>query len=496
MEKRTRSSFIGLLCMGLALAAGAAAAASVRQTPAVPADAIAGKWFGTTTFEGDRIEIGFELGRNAEQHIEIRLYQPILNVYGMLLPGFLEQQGERWVAKEVSLSVKLTGDRLTGTFMGPAAPIELARVDRLPSDPPVPDLPAGPGPRWSTKLGAPIFASAALRDGVAYVGTTGGVFQAVSAKDGSFVWTFSAGRPMFGEALTTAEHVYFVCDNGFLFKLLRRSGEELWRYDLGDAQVSRILPHPGVYDFDYLGPRPLLVDGVLYVGAGDGGCHAIDDANGERIWRIVPGGKLRTSAVLAGERVIFGCDDGNVYAVERDTGQQAWKKDTRGPVTGTPALVDGKLVVGTRGSVLAALKPDNGELAWRTPFWGSWVESEAVLPGGVLYIGSSDLRRVSAIDPANGRVRWRTDVFGWSWGRPASSSDTLYIGVAGARPYVIRHVGSLTALDLASGVIRWRWPMPEWPGSFLNGFVGSPAIEGDVLVIGGLDGTLYAFPVE
>jgi hypothetical protein len=42
----------------------------------------------------------------------------------------------------------------------------------------------------------------------------------------------------------------------------------------------------------------------------------------------------------------------------------------------------------------------------------------------------------------------------------------------------------------------WRWPKPEWPGSLLNRFISAPAVERQSLVASGLDGTLYAFPIE
>src|SRR5262249_9004482 len=151
----------------------------------------------------------------------------------------------------LGMELTLQGDRLTGTMSGGTAPVEMQRSDTLPVDVPLPaDLPTGPGPRWQTKLGASIYAPVAVHEGVAYVGTTGGVFHALKIADGSFAWTFSAGRPIFGEALVTDDAVYFTCDNGFLFKLARADGKELWRYDLGDAQVARILPHPQVYDYD------------------------------------------------------------------------------------------------------------------------------------------------------------------------------------------------------------------------------------------------------
>ena len=33
------------------------------------------------------------------------------------------------------------------------------------------------------------------------------------------------------------------------------------------------------------------------------------------------------------------------------------------------------------------------------------------------------------------------------------------------------------------------------PGEFFHGFVAAPVIAGDTVLIGGLDGTLYAFPI-
>ena len=52
-----------------------------------------------------------------------------------------------------------------------------------------------------------------------------------------------------------------------------------WRYDLGDARVGRLLGHPGGLGWDWHGPRPLVADGVVYVGSGDGSLHAVDAAS-------------------------------------------------------------------------------------------------------------------------------------------------------------------------------------------------------------------------
>ncbi|HEV2913002.1 MAG TPA: PQQ-binding-like beta-propeller repeat protein [Pyrinomonadaceae bacterium] len=488
---------------------------SPGQTPSITPDPVEGKWYGMAGFPQDRVEVGFEIKRNEKGEIKVYLYQPVINFYGLELPGVMVRDGEKYVLSEYAMTLTLSDEKLEGTFLGLNTPISLRRTDRLPAEVPVPDLPKGPGPKWQTKLGAgAIYAPAVVHEGVAYVGTTGGIFHAVSLRDGSIVWTFAAGRPMYGEALATADSLFFVCDNGYLFKLERKTGKEVWRYDLGDARVSRILPHQSVYHFDFRGPRPLLADGVIYIGSGDGSFHAVNASTGQRVWRFEPShetrgarvtgpadfvqsqSKIRAGAALDGPRVVFGSLDQYVYSLERQTGKKVWEKNTQGVIDSAPVIVGDKLIIGNRNGLLAALNPATAEVLWRMVFWGSSVESEPAPADGLFYIGSSDLRRVTLIDPKDARVLWRTDVYGWAWGRPIVTDKMLYIGVAGGTPYDMRHLGSLAALDRKTGKLVWRWPMPEWPGSYMNGFVASPAIEGQTLVIGGVDGTLYAFPVE
>jgi outer membrane protein assembly factor BamB len=476
-------------------------AGAADQTPTAP-DPIEGKWSGVTGFPQDRVEISFEFKRNEKGELKGYLYQRLMNFYGLELPGTLNKVGDKYVHEDWALTLTLHEGKLEGTYLPLGAPISLQRTRTLPKEMPVPALPAGPAPKWQVKLGGSIFAPAAVRDGIAYVGTTGGMFYAVSLKDGSFVWPFNAGRPVYGAALLTDEHLYFVCDNGFLFKLDRKTGKEVWRYDLGDARAERVLPHQvvpnsGDFDFDSSAPRPLLFEGVLYVGSGDNGLHAVNAATGQRVWRFETKGKNRTDAIIDGPRVVFTSLDNHVYSVDRQTGKEVWKKNTRGPITSSPLLIGDRLIIGNRNGLLVALNPATGDVIWRMGFWGSAVESTPVAAeGGLFYIGSSDLRRISLIDSKDARVLWRTDIYGWAWPRPALTEKMVYASAIGVSPYQMRHLGSLTALDRKSGKIVWRWPMPEAPGSWMNGFAASPVIEGNTLVVGGLDGTLYAFPVE
>jgi putative pyrroloquinoline-quinone-binding quinoprotein len=154
-----------------------ARAEAVPPHPPTDPDPIEGKWYGMAGFPQDRIELGFEIKRNDTGELKVYLYEPVLNFYGLELPGALERKGDDYVLGSYVTSFRLVDGRIEGTYMPLHDPMSLRRTDSLPAEVPVPDLPRGPGPKWQVKLGGQIWAAAAVHDSVAYVGTTGGVFN-------------------------------------------------------------------------------------------------------------------------------------------------------------------------------------------------------------------------------------------------------------------------------------------------------------------------------
>ena len=470
----------------LLLAAGFAAPAA--------ADPIEGYWLGHTGTAKELVEVGLEFRRGDDGKLALRLTQPIMGMYGVDV-GEAKRDGDKVTNDALALDLRIDGDVLSGSFPGPRAQSELRRVRSLPRQMPVPKLPTGPAPLWQTRLGGTVYASPVVADGIAYIGTTGGVFNAVKVDDGSYAWTFAAGAPIHGAAALDADAVYFTCDDGFLYKLARADGRRLWRYDLGDRDIPRVLAHPAVYEWDWQGPQPLVADGTVYVGAGDGGFHAVDAASGERKWRHAAQAKIRNGAAIDGERVVYGSADHFVYAIERASGKEAWRYDSKADIDGAPLVHDGRIYIGNRGGGLYALEAETGKELWRLYFWGSWVESTPAMVDGVLYVGASDLGHVSAIVPDDGRVLWRGKVFGWTFGTPLVVDDRIYAGAAGGTPYSMRHEAGFVTLDRASGRALTRWPFAD-TGAHQWGIVDSPARSGDRILVATIAGSLYAFPLR
>lgn len=480
--------------VGLLLSGSWVLAADISALPPLAPDPIEGKWTGLAGFPEDRVEIAFEIKRNDKGELRAYLFQPVMNFYGLDFSAVALHDGNKYELPDCGSSLELTGDRLTGTYFPLKAPIELHCTGKLPAETPVPDLPPGPAPKWRLKLGGGIYAPAAVRDGVAFLGTTSGIFNAIDIKEGSFKWAVPVGRPVHGEALVTDDAVYFTCDNGYLFKLARADGKELWKYDLGGERVPRVLMHQTVFEWDYRSPKPVLADGVLFVGSADGSFHAIKADSGERVWRFETPSRIRSDALIDGPHVIVGNWDGLLYALNRATGTEVWKKETRGPLNASPALAGNKLIVANRNGLVGALDRATGKTLWRALLWGSAAESTAAPFGNLFYIGASDLRRITCYDPTDGRVVWRTDIYGIAWGRPVVTEKVVYAAAVGFEPYQMRHFGGISALDRVTGQTLWRWEAPHGADIYESGFAAGPTLAGDTLLAGSINGILYAFP--
>lgn len=465
------------------------------QTASAPAASLEGRWAGTLADGDDHTPLGLEFTRNDKGEILAALTVPTTHMQSVPV-GPVTVDRDRVEGSGFQLT--LADDRLTGTFAQAHLRVDVHRAAELPAPTPLPDVPAGPAPLWTYRAKAAFWATPTLAGDLVIVGAADGSVHAVRLADGQPAWTHATTGPIYGEALVADARVYLVNDAGLLLALDVATGRELWHADLGGAAVARQLP--GIeppYDYDYLAPKPVVADGTLYIGAADGGCHALDAATGKPLWRFAAGGKIRTDALVLPDRVIFTCLDQHVYALDRATGKFLWRTDAGGAVTTSPVLADGNIVVGTRGYRLTALRPADGSQAWSRFQWFSWVESTPVLADGTLYLGSSDNRQVRALAPADGRTLWSTELGGWPWARPAVAASTIFASVAGPSDYPLKPapVGGLCALDRHTGALLWRRPTAPIPGAYLHGFVGAPVVTGPRLVVAGLDGSLQAFPI-
>jgi outer membrane protein assembly factor BamB len=460
--------------------------AAARSAPVSPLE---GDWIGTVRGSvSQEAEIGFGFHAAPDGSTHLSFYMPSMHVYGADL-GPIATDGGRVDFPGLDTRLSLEGDRLTGTFGKAALRVALRRGGKFSPGPPDETETRGPAPEWTRSLGAGAWGSPVASDGIVYLGTTDGKFHAVDARDGAEVWTWAGPNPIYGEALVVGGRVSFLDDHCDLVCLKRKDGGILWRVALHGAKA------PADKSFNHRTAAPVEREGVVYVGSRDGAAYALDAGTGALRWRREVGSPVYARATIQGTGAWFACYSGASAALDLATGAETGRFTLPGPVVSAPVFADGVVLEGCRDYMLYGVRPADGSVAWRYSYWFSWVESAPALAGGVAYIGASDFSRITALRPATGEVVWSTDVHGMSWGTPLVAGVMVYSGTAGQRDALIRHRGSLVALDRDSGRIRWRVPARAPEGAPMTGYAGSPALAGPCVVAASVDGTVSAFRV-
>ena len=452
-----------------------------------------GVWLGRITAPQGPAEFGLAFKRGPKG-LTAAMYLPVMHVYGLSL-GPVRQDGSSYVLDPLDIALTLDGGKLIGTFTANRLPIELQRGGDFSPEPPAPAWPAGPAPRWSRALGAAVWASPAVRAGVVYVGAVDGRLHAVRATDGSELWTWAGPNPLYGEARATDDAVYVVDERSELVCLGRAEGRLRWRAplherDMADAALAN-------QSFTHRTPVPFIADGTVFAGSVDGAVYAVEAATGRVRWRHGAGAPVYAGAAGFGPTaIVVGCFDGTLLTLDRATGAEAGRVKLGGPVVSIPAVAGDLAMVGSRDYQLYGVNLARGSVAWKYSYWFSWVESSPRLVDGIAYLGSSDFRRVSAVDPATGRVSWMTDVRGLTWGTPVVAAHSVYAGTQAQRQAFLHHEGGIVAMDRATGAVKWRVPLELPPGADRAGCIGSLALAGDTLIAAGYDGTLAGYPAD
>jgi outer membrane protein assembly factor BamB len=178
-----------------------------------------------------------------------------------------------------------------------------------------------------------------------------------------------------------------------------------------------------------------------------------------------------------------------------DTLRQAWKTSVGEgssrytQILAQPIVADGRVYAMDGGSQVGAYDAATGNQIWRVDVkpsddYGNGFGGGIAFWKGRLYV-STGYARVLALDPKNGKVIWKTGV-----GAPVRSAPT----VADGRVYAVTVENELVALAADDG--RRLWAQNGIPET--AGLVGSssPAVEGEVVVVGYTSGEIYALTIE
>ena len=242
---------------------------------------------------------------------------------------------------------------------------------------------------------------------------------------------------------------------------------------------------------------PVIADGRVFLPVETGHLVALDLTTGAELWRFQGSQAMRGAPAVAGDKVYVGGGvDGGIYALDVATGQPHWTVPTPGQRTiyTNPVAVDGVIYANTGFTAdgddsLYAIDADTGAVLWSVDL-GPRVFAGPAVADGLVVISSAGQRRLIALDAATGDEVWSLTRQQDEFIAGASVADGTVYTTTSVPPegFAPGSQGSLLAVDLATGELRWEVRLHG------DGQGTTPAVYGDLVIAGShAPGTVAAY---
>lgn len=213
------------------------------------------------------------------------------------------------------------------------------------------------------------------------------------------------------------------------------------------------------------------------------------DTNGQEKWRVNASSEVNHTPWVGEGVVVVRAGDYRVQAFNAENGERIWNVQRPGPALSLRAparmnFTQNLIIVGIPGGRLLAIEPATGAAVW---------EGTVAVPRG-----ASDLERVNDIVGVptvqgdllcavayQGRVSCFDIERGGDLVWANNFSSVVGLATDARHVYVPDARSTITAFELKAGEIAWR------QASLLNRQVTEPAVLGDHLVLGDLEGFVH-----
>jgi len=318
-------------------------------------------------------------------------------------------------------------------------------------------------------------------------------------------WKFDTGGEVHSSAAIKDGMVFVGSNSGKLFALDLAGGKKKWEYETGA----------------WVHCSPAVGKGLVVFGADDGKLRAVDAGSGKERWSFQTDDWIRAAPVITGNTVVFGSWDRCIYSLTLNDGKQIWRYATGHKVHAAPAVYNGQVFGGGGDWILYALDLKNGKRVWHR-LVGSILGITVYRNMAALLCQSGYNCKLRFLCPEDGTPAMRQENAGrrGAFGIPAFSGDRLFVGrwyrggvgVVNLKekrdsrygfadsgcletPLVSKEImvsatinGTVSAYSISERKKLWEWKTPS--GKM---FHTAPVAAGGYIVAGNDDGFVYAF---
>ena len=183
----------------------------------------------------------------------------------------------------------------------------------------------------------------------------------------------------------------------------------------------------------------------LWVVGETGWLAALDEFNGEELWKVELESKGRTAPAVGALSLYMG-DATSVGAFDLVDGKERWRYALNETVRSGPAVASGMVYLGTASGRLICLDESTGTLQWEQELGALLTPGIAVAPK-MLVVGAVD-RKLYGIAREDGALVWEYATSGVIRGTPATTGETTYCGSSD---------GHLYGVETATGRLVWKY---------------------------------------
>ncbi len=315
-----------------------------------------------------------------------------------------------------------------------------------------------PRVKWSFPTGDRIVASPVYADGLVYIGSDDGNVYAVDATSGQQRWMQATGGPVAATPAVADGRAYVGSYDGKFYAFNAKTGALLWKFSTGGERrfeakgLHGMQPRQQTFadPYDVFLSSPVVAQGAVFFGSGDGHLYALDAASGEQRWKFKTGDVVHASPAYADGVLFVGSWDAKLYAVDAATGRELWQYQAgvdpllhnQVGFQSSAAVADGVVYVGGRDSKLHAVDARTGRGLWQFATGMSWVVSSPAVSRGRVIFGTSDSSLLHMLDAKSGASLVKQQDKAYMFSSPTVAGDVVLIGVLN---------GTLQARDFHSG---------------------------------------------
>ncbi|MDD9339243.1 MAG: outer membrane protein assembly factor BamB [Providencia heimbachae] len=238
---------------------------------------------------------------------------------------------------------------------------------------------------WDVEVAGEALSKPIVSNDLVMVHTSNGQLQALDVNSGEIKWTVNMDTPSLSLRGESAPSVAFGAaivggDNGRVSAVLLSQGQLIWQ-----QRVSQVTSSTEIGRLDDVDMTPIIDDGKVYAIAYNGTLAALDMRSGQILWKRELGSV--SDMVLSGENLYLVDQNDRVLSIRKSDGVTLWTQEellNRG--LSAPEMFNGYLVVGDKEGYLHWLDMATGGFVAQNKLNSSGIHSRPVVASDKLMV--------------------------------------------------------------------------------------------------------------